>query len=78
MLIIEYLLFFQGSNRSQPSSSSRPAGGRPDLSDPAVLAEQFRNSRHDLALLEERNPAMAKAVRDGDMEKFAQEVQKIR
>lgn len=61
---------------SRQQSSSNAQGGW-DMNDPEALRRRFLNSPHDLALLSERNPAFADAIRKGG-EAFAKHLEKVR
>lgn len=62
------------SSHQQPSSNNQ---GGWDMNNPEALRQRFLNSPHDLALLSERNPAFADAIRKGG-EAFAKHLEKVR
>lgn len=60
---------------SRPPAQNTQGGW--DMNDPEALRRRFLNSPHDLALLSERNPAFADAIRKGG-EEFTKQLEKMR
>lgn len=67
--------------RQQPAMrAAAPSSGNAleDLTDANAVAEQLRADPNTLALLRERNPALAEALDSNDTSRFAAELEKIR
>lgn len=71
----------QNQTRPTPTSTSATANSGPaydDLTDVQAVATQLRNDPSTLALLRERNPALADALLSNDMTRFGAELGRIR
>lgn len=66
----------QQTSTSRQSTSQSSYGGL-DMNDPETLRQRFLNSPHDLAILSERNPAFAEAIKKGG-ETFTKHLEKLR